>query len=342
MIILGIESSCDETAVSVIDSNEGILSNVIMSQMTIHAPYRGVVPELAARNHLFTIDKSIFSALNNAGKSLDQIDIVSATAGPGLIGGLLVGLTVGKIIAQSKSIPFVAVNHLEAHALTIRLTNKITFPYLLLLISGGHSEFYIIKDINNYIHLGGTIDDALGEAFDKTARILGLKFPGGAYLEKLAINGNAKKYDLPRPLVGKAGLNFSFSGLKSAAARIKENYIYDNNANELSNLAASFQKAVSDILCDRIKNAFKIFKNLCPYSKSFVVSGGVASNNVIRKEMKIISQVNNFEVYFPPANLCTDNGVMVAWAGYERYRKGLISNLDFTARPRWPLQDRVD
>ncbi len=342
MNILGIESSCDDTAASIVDDKKNILSNVIISQNEIHHPYRGVVPELAARNHVHNIDKVVMKALEEANISLSNVDVVSATAGPGLIGGLLVGLMAGKIIAQSKKLPFVAINHLEAHALTARLTNNIKFPYLLLLISGGHSEFYIVKEINDYIHLGGTLDDALGEAFDKIARALELDFPGGAALEKLAKEGNPDKYRLPRPLLRTEGVNFSFSGLKTAVLRIMEKESPTLKDLQRKDLAASFQQAVSDILCDRINNAIKIFSKNFPNSNTIVISGGVASNSIIRENIKTLSKMKGYNSYFPPKNLCTDNAAMIAWTGFERFNRGLVSNLNFKAMPRWPLENRKD
>ena len=341
MKILGIESSCDDTSVAIVNNNKKIFSNERVSQNDIHQIYKGVVPELAARNHVSQIDKITEKALLKANLTLDDIDGVAATAGPGLIGGLLVGLSFAKTIAQAKGLPFIAVNHLEGHALTARLTNDIEFPYLLLLISGGHSSFYYLENINQYLYLGGTLDDAVGETFDKIGKILGLKFPGGPEIEKVALRGNKNAFSFPKPLVKTASnnLDLSFSGLKSHII----NFINKNGKNLLSenyieDVAASFQKTISEILINKLEKAINYCNKNFPNYSNVVVAGGVASNLYLRK--KFVEKINNKNKIpiIPPGNLCTDNGAMIAWAGYEKYRSGISSSLDFKALPRWPLE----
>ena len=281
MKILGIETSCDETAAAIVSSKKEIIANRVFSQHEFHSPYMGIVPEIAARNHLEKIDSVILSALKEGNVSFKDIDAVAVTAGPGLTGGLLVGLMTAKIISLLSNITFVAVNHLEAHALTARLTNNIEFPYLLVLLSGGHSEFIIVRDVGNYKKIGGTIDDAVGEAFDKTARLLGLQFPGGPALEKSAKSGNPKKFQFPRPLTDKDNVDLSLAGLKTAVWKLAEN---NSPLNEsiVSDIAASFQQAVVDILKNKIIKALKIFRAECSGTTRLVVAGGVASNKKIR------------------------------------------------------------
>ena len=321
-----------------------ILSNERVSQDDIHKDYKGIVPELAARNHVSQIDKITQRAFKKANISLDSIDIVSATAGPGLIGGLLVGLTFAKTIAQVKKIPFIAANHLEGHALTARLLENIKFPYLLLLISGGHSGLYFLKDINEYVYLGGTLDDAVGEAFDKVAKALELNFPGGPELEKLALKGNENAFKFPKPLVNKIDVNLdlSFSGLKShVISLIRNNQINLKSNSFKQDIAASFQKTISLILVNKLEKAINFCnKKLLRYN-NVVVSGGVASNAYLRKSLIKTIESKNKKPFIPPAKLCTDNGAMIAWAGFERYREGLVSPLDFKARPRWPLEEKI-
>ena len=338
MKIIGIESSCDDTSVAVVKSNRAILSNEVITKNNTHYIYKGIVPELAARNHVIYIDKALEKALSRAKANINEIDLIAATAGPGLIGGLLVGLSFAKTLSQIQNIPFVAVNHLEGHALTSRLTDNIRFPFLLLLISGGHSSFYFINEVNNYIHLGGTLDDALGEAFDKVANIIDLPFPGGAKLEALAKKGRSDSYTFPRPLINKNNLDLSFSGLKTA---VLETYRKNGNKsqNTKANIAASFQSAITDILCSKLSNAIKYCDKTHKYYENVVISGGVASNQYLRKNLnKTVAQLKK-KCFFPPVNLCTDNGAMIAWAGYERYKKGLINDLEFKAKPRWELEE---
>jgi len=343
MKILGIESSCDDTSISIVDDNKNIIANETISQNKIHKEYKGVVPELAARNHVLFIDKILKNILKKNNLKITDIDLISATVGPGLIGGLLVGLTFAKTLSQVNQIPFIGVNHLEGHAFTVRLTNSIEFPFLLLLVSGGHSNFYFISEVNKYELLGGTLDDALGEAFDKVGNILGLDFPGGPQLELMAQKGNYKNINLPKPLINVKNLDMSFSGLKTAVLNNKEKLI---NSNDLysADLAASFQKSVSDILCRKISLAIDVSLKKFAYFDNVVVAGGVAANNYLRTKLKKTIKLKNKNIFFPPTNLCTDNGAMIAWAGYELYKKGVKTNLSIKAKPRWPLEkigDRI-
>ncbi len=336
MKILGIESSCDDTSISIIDKNRNILANETISQNQIHKNYKGVVPELAARNHVLYIDKILKSILKKQQLSITDIGLIAATVGPGLVGGLLVGLTFAKTLSQVNAIPFIGVNHLEGHALTVRLTNKVEYPFLLLLVSGGHSNFYFISGINDYKFLGGTLDDALGEAFDKVANILGLDFPGGAQLESLAMKGDYKKVCLPKPLINVKNLDMSFSGLKTAALNCKNGV--DKNNISRSDLAASFQKSVADVLCKKISLAIDVCNKEFFNYKNVVVSGGVAANNYLRKKIIETVKLKDKLAFFPPTDLCADNGAMIAWAGYELYRVGVRSKLNIKAKPRWPLE----
>ena len=336
MKILGIESSCDDTSISIIDNNKNIIANEIISQNQIHRDYKGVVPELAARNHVLYIDIILKRILKKQRLKITDVDLIAATAGPGLIGGLLIGLTFAKVLSQVNTIPFIGVNHLEGHALTARLTNEVEYPFLLLLVSGGHSNFYFISDVNDYQFLGGTLDDALGEAFDKVANILGLDFPGGPHLELLAVKGDNKKIRLPKPLINTKSLDMSFSGLKTAVLNCK-NEININNISSCD-LAASFQKSVGDVLCKKISLAIDISHKKHSNFKNVVVSGGVAANNYLRKKIIKTVKLKGKSIFFPPPYLCTDNGAMIAWAGYELYRAGLKSKLNIKAKPRWPLE----
>ena len=341
MKILGIESSCDDTSVAVINSDKRILSNVVKSQDEVHMLYNGIVPELAARSHITHIDRLFKKALLVSKTTIDEIKLVAATAGPGLIGGLLVGLTFAKTISQVGNIPFVAVNHLEGHALTTRLTSNISYPFLLLLVSGGHSNFYFIKNVNNYQNLGGTLDDALGEAYDKVANILGLGFPGGPKLEKLARDGDPEAFIFPKPLLKTDNLDLSFSGLKtSVLQKYNAINITDKEENLKADIAASFQKTICEIICRKIKIAINLCKKKGLSFDNFVIAGGVAANKVLRSKIKKTIEKENKKHYFPPINLCTDNAAMIAWAGYERYKKKLINPLNIAAKPRWPLEER--
>ncbi len=340
MLILGIETSCDETAAAVISSDKKILSNIIWSQ-TEHAAYGGVVPEIAARAHMEYIEPVITKALLEAGITLSQIDAVAATAGPGLIGGVIVGVMTAKAIASVQKKPFIAVNHLEGHALTVRLTSDIGFPYLLLLASGGHCQFLVVEGVGKYKKLGGTLDDALGEVFDKTAKMLGLGYPGGPAVEQLAKKGDPSAYSFPLPLRGRDGCDLSFSGLKTAV-RLKAEEIRDENGGILSeqakaDICASFQYTATASVINRAQWAIAEFKKLHPHGKYFVLAGGVAANEYIRSNLLEVLARNNLELVAPPLKLCTDNAAMIAWAGIERLELGLIDGLDFEPRARWPL-----
>ena len=341
IIFLGIETSCDETAAAVIQENEGgsatILSNIVSSQIEEHEKFGGVVPELAARSHVENIDFIINKALKDSKLGIDDMDGIAATAGPGLMVCLTVGLNIGKSIAAFADKPFVAVNHLEGHALSPGLENKIEFPYLLLLISGGHSQYLIVRDVNKYEQLGTTIDDALGEAFDKTAKMLDLGYPGGANIEKFSKLGDKNFYKLPEPIINRGGCNLSFAGLKTAVLRESKNINKDLQLRY--NLAASFQNTINKILLIKTKEAMRQFRNKTSLKKKmpFVVAGGVAANQSIRKNLTEICQEMNFIPLFPSLKFCGDNAAMIAWAGIKRYKKKLTNNLDFAAKSRWPL-----
>jgi len=341
IIFLGIETSCDETAAAVIQEKEDgtaeILSNIVSSQIKEHEKYGGVVPELAARAHVEDIDFIINKALTDSKLTIKEIDGVAATAGPGLIVCLTVGLNIGKSIAAFADKPFVAVNHLEGHALSPGLENKLQFPYLLLLISGGHSQYLIVKDINDYEQLGTTIDDALGEAFDKTAKMLDLGYPGGPNIEKFSKLGDKKFFKLPEPIINRAGCNLSFAGLKTAVLRESKNI--NENLQLKYNLAASFQHTVNKILLKKTKEAMRQFRNKTFLKEKipFIIAGGVAANQSIRENLIMVCKEMNFTPLFPNIKFCSDNAAMIAWAGIKRYKKKLIDNLDIAAKSRWPL-----
>ena len=340
LIFLGIETSCDETAASIVQENlDGtakVLSSVVSSQIKEHEKFGGIVPELAARSHVENIDFIISKALKDAKINFELIDGVAATAGPGLIVCLTVGLNIGKAIAGFSEKPFVAVNHLEGHALSPALSNKIKFPYLLLLISGGHSQYLIVKNVNEYKQIGTTIDDALGEAFDKTAKMLNLGYPGGPAVEKFAKQGDKNFYKLPEPIINKAGCNLSFAGLKTAV--LLQSKKIKNDKKLKLNLAASFQETIIKILKKKTEVAFKEFKKFSQKEKNiFVVAGGVAANQSIRRSLEQLSKKNNFDPIFSDLKFCGDNAAMIAWAGIQRYKKKLIDNLNVEPKSRWPL-----
>ena len=342
-VILGIESSCDETAVALIrENNEGepeILSNIVSSQVDIHKEFGGVVPELAARAHIEKIDLIAKKALDESGVSLNDVSAVASTAGPGLIVCLSVGLNFAKTVAASLKKPFIAVNHLEGHALSPKLNSKINYPYLLLLISGGHSQYLSVEGLGKYKRLGTTIDDAVGEAFDKTAKLLGIEFPGGPQIEVLAEKGDPTKFDLPKPIINKGGCNLSFAGLKTAILRITKNI---KNEKDKYDLAASFQKTIEEILYKKSKVAFDEFKNINGNNgKKFVVAGGVAANKKIRKVLTKLCNEENFEAIFPTIDLCGDNAAMIAMVGLEKFKKNQFNDLDFPAKPRWQLDENA-
>ena len=339
LTFLGIETSCDETAAAIVkENNDGtgeILSNIVSSQVKEHREFGGIVPELAARAHVEKIEFIVQKAIKESNLNLENIDGVAATAGPGLIVCLTVGLNTGKAIAGSLKKIFVAVNHLEGHALSPRINEKIEFPYLLLLISGGHTQFLQVNGINNYKRLGTTIDDALGEAFDKTAKLLGIEFPGGPKIEKWAKKGDENYFKLPKPIFKKGGCNLSFAGLKTAVLRTSKEL---KNEKEKYHLAASFQKTINEILYEKTRVAMQEFlKNKKNKTNTFVIAGGVASNLSIRRNLTNLSKEKNFIPVFPPINLCSDNAAMIAWAGIERYKINLTDDLQFPSKARWPL-----
>ena len=336
---LGIETSCDETAASIVqektDGTGKILSNVVSSQIEEHKEFGGIVPEIAARAHIEKIEFIIKKTIKESGWDINNLNGVAATAGPGLIVCLTVGLNIGKAISGSLKKPFIAVNHLEGHALSPKINKKINFPYLLLLISGGHTQFLEVNGVNNYKRLGTTIDDALGEAFDKTAKLLGIEFPGGPVIEQWAKKGDKNYFKLPKPIFKKGGCNLSFAGLKTAVLRVTKKF---KNEKEKYHLAASFQKTINEILYEKTKVAMEEFiKDKKDKKNTFVIAGGVASNLSIRENLIKLSKKKNFTPIFPPVNLCSDNAAMIAWAGIERYKKNLIDNLEFPSKARWPL-----
>ena len=328
-IILGIESSCDETAAALVSSDRRVLAHTLAGQADSHAPYGGVVPEIAARAHVDRLMPLVEQALHDSKLSLNDVDAIAATAGPGLIGGVMVGLVTGKALAHAAGKPLIAVNHLEGHALSPRLADpELAFPYLLLLVSGGHCQLLAVEGVGRYRRLATTIDDAAGEAFDKSAKLLGLPYPGGPELEKLAATGDAKVVPLPRPLLGSAEPHFSFAGLKSAVSRAVQ-----SGAHRPQDIAASFQAAVVDCLIDRTRRAIAAAGPMT----ALVVAGGVAANGAVRSSLKTLAADHGLGFVAPPLWLCTDNAAMIAWAGAERFAAGLTDPLDTPARPRWPL-----
>ena len=341
MPILGIETSCDETAAAVVireaDGRGRILADVVHSQLADHAPFGGVVPEIAARAHVEIPDGLNPRAMAEAGLGFADLSGVAATAGPGLVGGVMVGLTTAKAIAAVHRLPLVAVNHLEGHALTPRLTDAVSFPYLLLLVSGGHTQFVAVEGLGRYHRLGTTIDDALGEAFDKTAKLLGLPYPGGPAVERWARDGDPARFDLPRPLMRRDSLDFSFSGLKTAL-RLEAERVAPLDEATVADLCASFQAAVTDVIGFKARLALKRFRDLTGVAvPTLVTAGGVAANRAIAAALGRAAADAGARVVVPPPRLCTDNGAMIAWAGAERLAAGLVDGLDAEARARWPL-----
>ena len=339
LTFLGIETSCDETAAAIVkeksDGTAEILSNIVSSQIDEHKEFGGVVPELAARAHVEKIEFVVKKSIKESNLNFDDLSGVAATAGPGLIVCLTVGLNIGKAIAGSLNKPFIAVNHLEGHALSPKINKKIEFPYLLLLISGGHTQFLEVNGVNKYKRLGTTIDDALGEAFDKTAKLLGIEFPGGPMIEEWAKKGDGNYFKLPKPILKKGGCNLSFAGLKTAVLRTTKKI---KNEKEKYHLAASFQKTINEILYEKTKIAMEEYlKDKKNITNTFVIAGGVASNLSIREILSKLAKEKNFASIFPPINLCSDNAAMIAWAGIERYKINLIDNLEFPSKARWPL-----
>jgi N6-L-threonylcarbamoyladenine synthase len=340
--VLGIETTCDETATAVLDEHGRVLAEAVLSQEREHAPYGGVVPEIAARAHLAFLPEQVRGVMARAGLGFADLGGVAASAGPGLIGGLIVGSQFAKGIAIAHGLPYVAVNHLEAHALTARLPGLVeagvAFPYLLLLVSGGHCQCVAVEGVGRHVRLGSTMDDAAGEAFDKVAKLLGLGWPGGPALERLAAGGDARRFAFPRPLLGRRDCDFSFSGLKTAVAH----EVTRHGAGALStrvaaDIAASFQRAVAEVLADRARHAMAMMRERAPDARVLIVAGGVAANGAIRAALAEVAAAHGFVLVAPPVRLCTDNAVMVAWTGIERLRLGLADGLDFAPRPRWPL-----
>ena len=339
MIVLGIETSCDETAAALVDEHGIVLAERVLSQVAEHEPFGGVVPEIAARSHVSHTDRLIGETMTEAGIDFEELDCVAATAGPGLIGGLLVGVMTAKAIAAVHALPFLAINHLAAHALLPRMLSPIAFPYLVLLISGGHCQLVIANGVDDYARLGTTIDDAVGETFDKTARLIGLGYPGGPAIERAAVQGNPDRFALPRPLTGRSGADFSFSGLKTAVRHAVADLPQPLTEQDARDMAASFQTAVGDVLCDRTINAMAMFGNHTGTGGGdLIVSGGVAANRYLSERLTAVLANSGFRLIVPPPALCTDNAVMVAWAGIEHRHRGRSTDaLDTPARARWPL-----
>ena len=342
MVVLGIETTCDETAAALVERDGNgpgkILSNVVLSQVWEHASFGGVVPEIAARAHVDALDRVIARAMADAGKTFDAIDGVAAAAGPGLIGGVIVGLTTAKAIALVNGKPLMAINHLEAHALTARLTSAVPFPYCLFLASGGHTQIVAVRGIGDYTLLGTTIDDAIGEAFDKTAKLLGLGYPGGPQVEKEAARGNASRFTLPRPMHGRAEPDFSLSGLKTAL-RLEAEKLAPLSDQDVADLCASFQQSIVEVILDRLRAGMKLFRERYDTPAALVAAGGVAANEAVRKVLQRVAFEAGVKLVVPPAELCTDNGAMIAWAGAERLALGLTDTMEAAPRARWPLDE---
>jgi tRNA N6-adenosine threonylcarbamoyltransferase len=340
MVILGIETTCDETAAALVERTEDgkgrILSNIVLSQVSEHAEFGGVVPEIAARAHVEALDAIIAKAMAEAQMSFEALDGIAAAAGPGLIGGVIVGLTTAKAIALAHDKPLIAVNHLEGHALTARLTDATPFPYCLFLASGGHTQILAVRGVGDYLRFGGTVDDAIGEAFDKTAKLLGLGYPGGPLVEKEAGHGDPKRFALPRPMAGRRDADFSLSGLKTAL-RLEAEKIAPLSDHDVADLCASFQQAVVDVVMDRLRAGMRMFRDRFGTPTALVCAGGVAANQAIRKVLHRVAFEFGTTLVAPPPALCTDNGAMIAWAGAERLTLGLTDPLDVAPRARWPL-----
>lgn len=343
MLVLGIESSCDDTAVGIVDDRADLAlrvrANQAASQLEAHRPYGGVVPEIAARAHLDVIDDLVNAALAQADVDLSDLDGIAATCGPGLIGGVMVGAMTGKALALVSGKPFIAVNHLEGHGLTARLSNDVPFPYLLLLVSGGHCQLLWVEGVGRFRRLGTTLDDAVGECFDKSAKLLGLGYPGGPAVEAAAQTGNPRAYDLPHPLRGRAGCDFSFSGLKTAVRLACEKQPQPLTDGFVADMAASLQKTIAELLTDRCRQALAMLDGQGLAPSALVVGGGVGANRAIRTALTQLCHEQGLPFVAPPVGLCTDNGVMIAWAGLERLRLGLTDGLDVRSRPRWPLDE---
>jgi len=345
--VLGIETSCDETAAAIVSADRQILGHALISQIDEHAAYGGVVPEIAARSHINHLPALVQKTLNAARMQVADLDAVAATTGPGLVGGLMVGMLTAKAMAQAAGKPFIAVNHLEGHALTARLVGDVAFPFLLLLVSGGHCQLLEVAGVGQYHRLGTTIDDAVGEAFDKSAKLLGLDYPGGPAVEMAARSGDASRFKLPRPLNDTPGCNFSFSGLKTAVRRVAEDCVSARGAlysDDVADICAAFQLAVGDSLVNRTSHAMAAFR-AChdAVSPALVVAGGVAANNYLRGRLAMLADTEGFRLVTPPVSLCTDNAAMIAWAGLERFRLDpALDDRDTTVRPRWPLDTAAE
>ncbi|GGD21090.1 tRNA (adenosine(37)-N6)-threonylcarbamoyltransferase complex transferase subunit TsaD [Sinisalibacter lacisalsi] len=344
LTVLGLESSCDDTAAAVVRHREGeapeILSSVVAGQTALHADFGGVVPEIAARAHTEKLDLCVEEALSEAGLGLDELDAIAVTAGPGLIGGVLAGVMLAKGLAAGAGLPLIGVNHLAGHALTPRLTDEATFPYLMLLVSGGHCQFLLVKGTDDFTRLGGTIDDAPGEAFDKTAKLLALPQPGGPSVEAEARNGDPRRFALPRPLLDRPGCDMSFSGLKTALLRERDKLLERDgglHVQDRADLCASFQAAVSDVLAEKSRRALAEYMTLSPVRPIFAVAGGVSANMTIRSALDTVSAEFGATFLAPPLKLCTDNAAMIAWGGIEAFRAGRRDDMTLQARPRWPL-----
>ncbi len=340
-IVLGIESSCDETAVALVREDKTILSAKLASQTAEHAPYGGVVPEIAARAHLARIDQLYTECLEEAGVDLGAIDAIAATTGPGLIGGVMVGAMFGKALASATGKPFLAMNHLEGHALTVRLVADVAFPYFLLLVSGGHCQMLLVHGVGQYTLLGGTKDDALGEAYDKTAKMLGLPYPGGPALERVAASGNPMAFRLPQPLHGDASADFSFSGLKTAVRLLIEAQTRTRPLDDalIADIAASFQHTVLKVMEDRVGRGLMLARQHCPGITALTVAGGVAANQALRGALQTLADTHDLPLHVAPPALCTDNAAMIAWAGMERLMLGHADGLEADPRARWPLSE---
>jgi N6-L-threonylcarbamoyladenine synthase len=341
-VVLGIETSCDETAVAIVAGNRSVLAERLLSQLGDHAPYGGVVPEIAARAHLTHLDRLVAETMAAAALKFGDLAAIAATGGPGLIGGVMVGVTTAKAIAAVHKLPFLAINHLEGHALSPRLTNDVAFPYLLLLVSGGHCQLLVAEGVGRYARIGGTVDDAAGEAFDKIAKMLGLGYPGGPAVERTAKQGTPGRFRLPRPMKGRAGADFSFAGLKTAVRQAIA-MLPGGRATpqDTADLCRDFQNAVADIVADRVRNAIARFRRDWPAGRALVVAGGVAANTALRQVLATAARVAGLDFVAPPLRYCTDNAAMIAWAGLERLRLGQQDGLDFAPRPRWPLAEKA-
>lgn len=343
LVALGIETSCDETSVALVNANKVILSHLVHSQIKDHKIYGGVVPEVAARAHLSLLPSLLTQVFKEANIVPEEVDIISATTGPGLIGGVVVGTMAAKAMAASLDKPFIAVNHLEGHALTARLIDDIPFPFVLLLVSGGHCQIMLVENVGKYKTLGSTLDDAVGECFDKVARMLGLPYPGGPEIEKQALKGNPKAFSFPKPMLGQKHLNFSFSGLKTAVRQTIQSLQTVHEGvlppDILADICASFQDTVACVLYERVQQTLSWISENNPNYQCFVVAGGVAANKHIRAALQNVCDEFKFIFYAPPLKLCTDNGAMIAWAGLERFQLDLVDSLDIKPCPRWSLEE---